>query len=532
MANLILKKKSDKPLKLNESVSADGLKKYIFTGEFTPCGVKNRNMRIYDEKEVLPHLAYLRDKIKKEGCILGELDHPDGRFELSLKEASHKITDLWYDTANHAVMGKLELLNTPNGKTMQAIVDAGCPLYVSSRAAGTVGNDSHVSIQQIFTYDIVATPGFEQCCLDEVNESQKAKVTSFINESLSAPKAVNKAKKYGILDEEVEVIETDETPKITESVMNYDINQITKPISEDIQVKVTPEKARELGLDQHIEQPGNATGKPADDNKPEEKHSAEDIMSIEPSYAEADDIEGIQPSFNTANESFTKEIDSSDESVDGEEYSKKIDLSERTKKKKGCSESNEINALEKIKKSVQESNRILSDKYTALLEEKMKINNIRLSILNRYPFAQTLTEENFVKFTQLIDEDKQTCQNYIINNAITSPEQINEQFLRPLVKKMNEQSNYIRLADNSDLELYNTATNEERHAIDEMAKIYVLENKQDVDEFWRLSGIRNKVQESVNNANFVDGFSRVVNQPAKNNSNDDFMFIRKVGEMM
>ena len=38
---------------------------------------KNRNGRIYDESEVLKHLAYLHEK--NEGCIIGELDHPDGR---------------------------------------------------------------------------------------------------------------------------------------------------------------------------------------------------------------------------------------------------------------------------------------------------------------------------------------------------------------------------------------------------------------------------------------------------------------------
>jgi hypothetical protein len=45
----------------------------------TPCDgkTKNRNGRIYDESEVLKHLAYLHEK--NEGCILGELDHPGGR---------------------------------------------------------------------------------------------------------------------------------------------------------------------------------------------------------------------------------------------------------------------------------------------------------------------------------------------------------------------------------------------------------------------------------------------------------------------
>jgi hypothetical protein len=121
--NKIIKCKSAKPLVLTESLdSTPGNKKYIFSGVFTACSVPghviiNRNNRQYNESTVLPHLGYLRQMIKDNGSILGELDHPEGRFDVSLKEASHKITDLWYDQKNHNVMGKLEILDTPNGKT-------------------------------------------------------------------------------------------------------------------------------------------------------------------------------------------------------------------------------------------------------------------------------------------------------------------------------------------------------------------------------------------------------------------------------
>ena len=125
MGNKLIKSKSLKPLVLNESIdSSPNNKKYIFSGVFTACSVPghviiNRNNRSYPEKTVLAHLSYLRESIKENGCILGELDHPEGRFDVSLKEASHKITDLWYDQVNHNVMGKLEILDTPNGKIAQ-----------------------------------------------------------------------------------------------------------------------------------------------------------------------------------------------------------------------------------------------------------------------------------------------------------------------------------------------------------------------------------------------------------------------------
>ena len=123
------------------------------------------------ENAVLAHLGYLRDMIKENnGRILGELDHPEGRFEVSMKEASHMITDLWYDQNTHCVMGRLEVLDTPNGKTLKSLIEAGYPLYVSSRAAGDVDpKTKEVEIAQIFTYDFVHQVSKKQDLKESMN---------------------------------------------------------------------------------------------------------------------------------------------------------------------------------------------------------------------------------------------------------------------------------------------------------------------------------------------------------------------------
>jgi hypothetical protein len=143
--------------------------KYVLEGVFTEIGVKNNNQRIYDEKEVIPHVNELK-KLCVGNKLLGELDHPKS-FDISLKNASHVIEDLSYDKDKKQVIGRIRLLNTEAGKNAMALVDAGIPLHISSRAAGVVENNGHVKIKKMFTYDLVATPGFSNAELKRVNES-------------------------------------------------------------------------------------------------------------------------------------------------------------------------------------------------------------------------------------------------------------------------------------------------------------------------------------------------------------------------
>jgi hypothetical protein len=143
--------------------------KYVLEGTFTEIGVKNNNNRIYDEKEILPHVNELK-KACEGNKLLGELDHPKS-FDISLKNASHVIEDISYDKESRTVKGRIRLLNTDAGKNAKALVDAGIPLHISSRAAGVVESNGHVKIKKMFTYDLVANPGFTNAELKRVNES-------------------------------------------------------------------------------------------------------------------------------------------------------------------------------------------------------------------------------------------------------------------------------------------------------------------------------------------------------------------------
>jgi hypothetical protein len=155
--------------KSNLSMTKDADGSVVLEGVFTEIGVKNKNNRIYEEAEVLPHINELKEKVKTNK-LLGELDHPKD-FDISLSNVSHVIEDLEYDKDKKQVLGRIRLLNTSKGKEAQALIEDGIPLHISSRAAGTVDEAGKVKIKKFFTYDLVADPGFENAELSKVNES-------------------------------------------------------------------------------------------------------------------------------------------------------------------------------------------------------------------------------------------------------------------------------------------------------------------------------------------------------------------------
>ena len=141
----------------------------ILEGIFAQFGVVNNNERIYEEDEYLPHLEYLNKKIQ-EKRLIGELDHPE-KFDISLSNISHVIESLNYDKEKRQLTGRVRLLDTPQGRIAKELVESGIPISISSRAAGLVESDKKVKIKKIFTYDLVADPGFENAVLSKMNES-------------------------------------------------------------------------------------------------------------------------------------------------------------------------------------------------------------------------------------------------------------------------------------------------------------------------------------------------------------------------
>jgi len=156
MKSVLIVENSQNSLKLNESSKASDV---VLGGVFTEFDIKNRNERIYTANKFLPCLQELNERIQSLGVVYGEFDHPDV-FDTSLSRTSHVVKSATFVKESNRVEGEIKLLSTYWGKEAKALVNDGCPVFVSSRAAGITESDGTVTLKKLFTYDIVADPGF------------------------------------------------------------------------------------------------------------------------------------------------------------------------------------------------------------------------------------------------------------------------------------------------------------------------------------------------------------------------------------
>ena len=169
MKPILIVENNTNPLRENVQISG-GKKEYLLGGIFTEFGVKNRNERIYTAEKFIPCLQELNERINTMGVVYGEFDHPDV-FDTSLSRASHIIKSARYVKESNRVEGQIKLLNTYWGKEAKSLVEDSCPVFVSSRAAGITESDGTVTLKKLFTYDIVADPGFASARMSSINES-------------------------------------------------------------------------------------------------------------------------------------------------------------------------------------------------------------------------------------------------------------------------------------------------------------------------------------------------------------------------
>lgn len=143
-------------LSMNES-SERGLTK--FRGKFQEAEAVNKNKRMYSYSVLNENVKKLQECVKARGLV-GELDHPEDSI-IHFEKASHVITKLWWES--NVLMGEGEILNTPHGKILKALINDGVRVGVSSRGVGNgKTNENGILVidesYKLITFDVVADP--------------------------------------------------------------------------------------------------------------------------------------------------------------------------------------------------------------------------------------------------------------------------------------------------------------------------------------------------------------------------------------
>ena len=521
--------------------SAGQQKRYVLEGIFAELDVKNRNQRIYTKEEYLKHLDYLREDIRTGQSLLGELDHPEDRFEVKLKEASHRILDIWYDRQSNCVLGKIELLNTPNGLLAQSLLEQGIPLHISSRAAGTVNSDNTVNIQQIYTYDLVCKPGFAKAVLHTVNESASCNrysdaVTAFLKES-EATDARNTATNFGISSDVVLISEMSTEANLrqealaiqeetTESDMNNNIeeNMLVCPScgGSGKNFDASPcyvcmgTGTRDMNEDESDEE------KPAEDAQDDkEKEEGDDkgieILSVKAITSSGDEegddegveIKDVEAVDGDAEESEENDDESNDDAEESEEDDSANEEDEASEAKKDCDKEKEMlldcNDIKKRKDSFEDK---FADLVDAIKRKSDKKKADESMTVIKYPFSAFLNENMFAQFMSMNESQKSNVMSYI-NEANINPLQMTQEIWESAVNYVPEKELWLKYAPVNYRTLYESADEITKESIRNTAQYFLFENQRDVNNFWRNTGLQERAERNLLNEQFVNNSPRV-----------------------
>jgi hypothetical protein len=127
--------------------TSDGQKKMFIEGPFLMFDKKNRNGRVYPKSVMKNAVKEYTEEYVKTNRALGEMNHPAGRLTADPERACILTTDLREDGPNH-FYGKAKVLSTPLGKVLQALLEDGVKMGVSSRGLASIKKDGSTTIVQ------------------------------------------------------------------------------------------------------------------------------------------------------------------------------------------------------------------------------------------------------------------------------------------------------------------------------------------------------------------------------------------------
>ena len=144
-------------------------------GVFMQAETKNRNGRVYPLDVLQKEVARYNKELVETKRAFGELGHPEGPT-VNLDRVSHMIEELVPEGKD--IIGKAKILDTPNGKIVKELLNAGAKLGVSSRGMGTLekkGNTNYVKDDFYLATagDIVADPSAPEAFVEGIMEGKE-----------------------------------------------------------------------------------------------------------------------------------------------------------------------------------------------------------------------------------------------------------------------------------------------------------------------------------------------------------------------
>jgi len=147
---------------------------YYITGPYMMYEEVNKNKRIYDREEMHREVKRYTVEMIDNKRSMGELNHPSSP-DVSLERACHLVTELRNE--GNIYVGKSKLLSTPCGMIVQALIDDGVKIGMSTRALGKLteqyNGTNRVSDFRLVAVDCVADPSCPKAFVNGILESKE-----------------------------------------------------------------------------------------------------------------------------------------------------------------------------------------------------------------------------------------------------------------------------------------------------------------------------------------------------------------------
>ena len=185
-----------------------------------------RNGRFYSK--ALWEKVFNNDLIKESlesKTLIGELDHPEDRFEPLAKEACVVMTDYRFDDDEQVVFGGFDILDTPAGRILKSLLDYGCVMGVSSRGQGDIiqGNEFEEvepDTYEFACFDVVTTPAVASARQHVTEGVKKQKIKSLSESIIEQVNNAKTAEELNVISKVIESTDLSNIVSIKEAIRN------------------------------------------------------------------------------------------------------------------------------------------------------------------------------------------------------------------------------------------------------------------------------------------------------------------------